>query len=52
MTSFALLREPETDAVKSVTTNTSSSEQGFDLSGGPMTKKHGIKISKGKKFLR
>ncbi len=52
MTSLALLREPETDAVKSVTTNTLSSEQGFDLSGRPMTKKHGIKISKGKKFLR
>ena len=51
MTSLALLREPETDAVKSVT-NTLSSEQGFDLSGRPMTKKHGIKISKGKKFLR
>ena len=52
MTSLALLREPETDAVKSVTTNTLSSKQGFDLSGRPMTKKHGIKISKGKKFLR
>ena len=52
MTSLALLREPETDAVNSVTTNTSSSEQGFDLSGRPMTRKHGIKISKGKKFLR
>ena len=51
MTSLALLREPETDAVKSVT-NILSSEQGFDLSGRPMTKKHGIKISKGKKFLR
>lgn len=51
MTSLSLLRLPDTDDVQAIS-NALTPTQTYDLSGRPMTKKRGLHVSKGRKFLK